>query len=168
MRSGKAQAVTPMSFFQVAVDRNPNVCIDFILKRIKQCWKPTGTKLFRYPTLKNYRVKAKGKHFLLVSDTSDSTQYSEVRILEEEEEDADADSLTSQTELVTETSGTELELYIGDWVAVRYYGDIFPGEITDFGHTLSADVNLEVIGNGHNTMITYSMPEKMFLRSLNL
>ncbi len=69
VQSRKAQAVTPMSFFQVAVDRNPNVCIHFIPKTVIEQHKtmlgnPLLTKLFQYPTLKKlHSLKTKGKLF---------------------------------------------------------------------------------------------------------
>ncbi|XP_033625038.1 uncharacterized protein LOC117288334 [Asterias rubens] len=149
VRSGKAEAVTPMSFFQVAAERNPNVCIHFIpktgIEQSKTMLETHWEKTVSVPnTQKIHSVKTKGKHFLVVSDTSESTKYSEVRILEEEEADLN-DSLTSQAELLQETAGTEMTLHIGDWVAVRYDGDIFPGEVTDFGHTLIADIKVNVM-----------------------
>ena len=102
VRSGKAQATTALSFFQVAMDRNPNIHIHFIPKTHIEKNKATldshWDKTIPVPnTHKLHSVKPKGKHFLLVADTSDSQQYLEVRILEEDEDDADLDSVNSQT-----------------------------------------------------------------------
>ena len=43
-----------------------------------------------------------------------------------------------------------MDLHIGDWVAVTYEGNVFPGEITDFGQTLCADVKVNVMHKSGN------------------
>ena len=88
-----------------------------------------------------------GPCHLLVADTSDSGTFCKVRILERESDESsesnDDEETTTEVDFnedensssaVSEGNHPEkLELSIGDWIVVKYQGELFPGEITESG-----------------------------------
>ncbi len=101
----------------------------------------------------------------MVADTSDSTQFTTVRIrkvndsdIEEEESDSegkeeDSESETKEEESQAIVTTTEV-LSVGNWVIVNYDGEEFPGEIT----SCENDIEVSVMHRSSNKFWKWPKP----------
>ena len=87
-------------------------------------------------------VKAHGSNLVQVSDTTDDTEVRICQIKMTIQEQADERSL--------ETESHTLDIATGQWVVVTYDEAEYPGEVTSISNDNTVQVNVEVVGNGHN------------------
>ena len=165
IRSGKGFATTPLMFYEVAVQRNPSINIIFVAKsqvaenqtELQLHWNNT---IPIANTQRIHFVTPKGPRHLLVGDTSDSETFCKVRILKRENDESiqssEDEEATTEEEDVSKrgndssvVSGVndleKLELSIGDWIVVKYQGELFPGEITEFGGIDGTEIRADVM-----------------------
>ena len=135
-------------YAKIAEQRNPEIHVQFIAKEdIDQIMPQLDAKwegVLAVPkTHKMYFIIPNGNGMVMVSDTSDSKEYTIVPLRkpdspESEEEavtplDKSQESLDGSEELFIvsdEHTITTVDLCVGQWVVVNYDGDDFPGEIT--------------------------------------
>lgn len=148
MRSGKGQAASPHEFQQIAKLRNPSIHVAFIpASKIQEekaplegFWKDTIAVPF---THKVHSVEPKGQNNLVIAETSDSLNKTEVHIRKPSETDSDGELEEEMEELCENDHDTTTldpvdclhireDLQIGDWVLVEYMQNTFPGEISGF------------------------------------
>ena len=90
-----------------------------------------------------YFVLSRGDKYLLVGQTSDSRELSEVRISEDTLDDS-IESITSERQDTTSIEECS-EISKGDWVVVNYEGSESHGEVMDLGSTASGEVKVNVM-----------------------
>ena len=162
VRSGKGFATTPQMFYELAVQRNPAIKIIFVDKgqvvenqnELQLHWSNT---IPIANTQKIHFVTPKGHCHLLVADTSDSEKFCKVRILKKENDESsndeesttEEDDISGNEDISSVVSGIndpeKLELRIGDWIVVKYQGELFPGEITEFGGIDGSEIRADVM-----------------------
>ena len=117
VRSSRGNAGTPILFYQVAKERNPEVNVHFIPKiqieenrsHLERYW----NEIKAVPnTHKTHFVKSKGPYSVVVGDTSQSDRYSEIQIrnIEEAADLEETDPVTS----AFESSETSMDDVSGD------------------------------------------------------
>ena len=141
IQSGRGHATTPQMFYEVAVQRNPNINIIYVGKsqvvenqnEMKLYWSNTVPIAH---TQKIHSVMPTGPCHLLVGGISDTKTFCKVRVLEKESgdssESSDEEEATRKEHVCNICSSEKLKLHIGDWIVVDYHGELFPGEITEF------------------------------------
>ena len=141
VRNGKATAADPFAFYQVALDRNPNIALHYVPKtdicENEQFLQAHWSRVITVPnTHKVQLVRPVGASHVLIGDTSDALVYTKVKIRDTEDDDTEED---------TGMEGSRpdgLQLSVGDWVQVSYDGSMFPGEITKFASDDEIKVNV--------------------------
>ena len=147
VRSGKGFATTPQMFHELALQRNPGINILFISKNevaenevhLNAHWDNT---IPIANTHKIHSVRPKGSSHLLVAETSDARKLSEVRILKNEISEDDSDEHNSGSEVAVSDG---LDIAIGDWIVVKYQGEMFPGEVTEIGGAHGNEIRTDVM-----------------------
>ena len=136
VRSGQGQASTPLSFHNVAVQRNPNINVMFMAKEnilhnegeLQAHWACT----IPIPnTHKLHFVSPRGAAHLLISDTSDSEQYTEARICKENPNNHVSMQDNPNESRNQPKNDVSPNIHIGDWVLVKSGRKSFPGEISE-------------------------------------
>lgn len=135
VRTGKTHVSTPITFYEVARERNPNVNIAFITSvniaenqtMLEQHWQDTKP----VPnTHKLHYVKSSGKFHINVAETSDSPHLC-IQLKKPQEDDEDHADEQSQQLSNAGANSQLLEIAISDWVIVQYDGVQYPGEVVE-------------------------------------
>eukprot|EP00794_Sanderia_malayensis_P001513 gene1513-1671_t len=161
VRSGNGFATTPQMFHELALQRNPDIKILFISKNevaenevaenevhLNAHWDNT---ILITNTHKIHFVRAKGSSNLLVAGTSNARKLSEVRILknkipEDDKSSSDEEQITDESNSESEVAVSDgLDIAIGDWIVVKYEGEMFPGEITEIGGADGNEIRTDVM-----------------------
>ena len=156
VKSESVHITSAEQYAVVAAECCPNIHVHFISKSDIQEVQPfleaRWKNVVAVPrTRQMHCFTASGSDKLMVADTSDSTQFTTVRIRkvndrENEEDESDSeekeeDSESEEEEEGSQTSVTTPEiLSVGNWVIVNYDGEAFPGEITSYENDIEVSV----------------------------
>ena len=152
VKTGHAHITTAEQYAKVAEERNPNIHVHFIpktyIEQLESFLEAKWENVLTVPkTHQRHYFAADGSDIMMVADTSDSTEFTVVRIRKVSSEtgsDPDEDSeggneSEDQTESSVATQDA-IDLSIGKWVIVNYDGEEFPGEITSNAHDFEINV----------------------------
>ena len=122
VRSGNGQATSPVAFYDLAKLRNAGVDVKYVSQETIQQKKEMleahwSNTIPVANTHQLHFVKSRGDKYLLVGQTSDSRELSEVRISEDTLDD-NIESITSESQDATSTEEC-CEISKGDWVVIK-------------------------------------------------
>ena len=139
---------TAEEYAKIAEQRNPKIHVQFVAKgyidQIKPQLDAKWEDVLAVPkTHKMHCTISKGKGMVMVSDTSDSKEYTIVPLRKPDSLDSEEEAVAPLDKLQEPLEGSEelfieseehtittVDLCVGQWVIVNYDGEGFPGEIT--------------------------------------
>ena len=173
-RSGRGYATTLKMFYEVTLQRNPNIYKICVGKsqivenqnEMKLHWS-NAVPIANTQTI--HSVIPKGPCHLLVAEIPDTNTVCKVRILKKESGDSSQSSDEEETTRIEQTSNIcssdKLKLHLGDWIVVSYQGKMFPGEITEFE---GAEIRVNVVQKSGKFWKWPSKRDEIFYYSKNV